>query len=157
MKNKVVEDFFHSAVNYCNIIDNFDSNKVHNNLKTLLVALVDLYSKALYLPEVELENDEVTEVDISVPQINFNQYDYYWEVFNPYDLEEPVGASLSDDILDIYKDVKKGILLYEKYEHIEGIWEWKFGFEIHWGSHAVDAIRALHSANMYRKRVYSDG
>jgi hypothetical protein len=57
-----------------------------------------------------------------------------------------VEASLSDDILDIYKDVKKGILLYEKNEHIEAIWEWKFCFEIHWGSHAVDEIRALHSA-----------
>ncbi|CRK82940.1 hypothetical protein [Neobacillus massiliamazoniensis] len=72
MKNKVVEDFFRSAVHYCNIIENFDSNQVHNNLKALLVSLVDLYSKALYLPKVELENDEVADVDISVPQINFN-------------------------------------------------------------------------------------
>lgn len=147
MKNIVVDDFFHSAVHFCSIIENFDSNQVHDNLRALLVALLDLYSKALYLPEVEPEHGEVTDIHISVPQINFNQYDHYWEVFNPYDLEEPVGASLSDDILDIYKDVKKGILLYEKYEHIEAIWEWKFGFELHWGSHAVDAIRALHSAN----------
>ncbi len=146
MKSKVVEDFFHSAVHYCSIIENFDSNQVHKNLKALLVALIDLYSKALYLPEVEPENDEVTDSDISVPQINFNQYELYWEVFNPYVLEEPVGASLSDDILDIYKDLKKGIHLFEKNEHIEAIWIWKFEFEIHWGSHAVDAIRALHSA-----------
>lgn len=134
-------------MNYCSIIESFESNQEHNKLKTLLVSLIDLYSKALYLPEVESENDEVTDFDISVPKINFNQYDYYWEVFNPYHLDEPVGGSLSDDILDIYKDVKKGILLYEKNEHIEAIWEWKLGFEIHWGSHAVNAIRALHSAN----------
>ena len=146
MKSKFVEDFFHSAVHYCSIIESFDSNQVHKNLKALLVALLDLYSKALYLPEVEPENDEVTDIDISVPQINFNQYDLYWVVFNPYAIEEPVGASLSDDILDIYKDLKKGIHLFEKNEQVEAIWIWKFGFEIHWGSHVVDAIRALHSA-----------
>ncbi|MFC4290597.1 hypothetical protein ACFOYZ_28745 [Neobacillus cucumis] len=27
------------------------------------------------------------------------------------------------------------------------MWECKFGFEIHWGNHAVDTIRAPHSAN----------
>jgi hypothetical protein len=50
------------------------------------------------------------------PQVNFGQFDYYWEVFDPYHLEKPVGASLKDDIEDIYKDVKKGILLYENNE-----------------------------------------
>jgi hypothetical protein len=146
MKSKLEDDFFQSAVHYCSIIENFDSNQIHNKLKILHVSLLDLYSKALYLPEVEPENDKVTDFDLSIPQINFNQFDNYWEVFDLYHLEEPVEASLSDDILDIYKDVKKGILLYEKNEHIEAIWEWKFCFEIHWGSHAVDEIRALHSA-----------
>jgi hypothetical protein len=118
------------------------------NYKHLLTSLLDLYSKALYLPEVEPESDEVSCIDLSVPQIHFDQYHHYWEVFNPYHLEEPVGTSLSDDILDIYKEIKRGILLYEKNEHIESIWEWKFSFEIHWGSHAADAISALHSANL---------
>ena len=148
MKNKVVDDFFQSAGHYCSIIEDFDSNQIHSNLKTLHVSLLDLYSKALILPEVEQNNEEVNDLNIVVPQINFGEYDHYWEVFNPYELEPPVGASLSDDILDIYKDVKKGILLYEKNKSIEAIWEWKFSFEIHWGSHAVDAIRALHTANL---------
>ncbi|WP_224768136.1 DUF5063 domain-containing protein [Metabacillus idriensis] len=55
-------------------------------------------------------------------------------------------GSLSDDILDIYKEVKRGIHLYEKDEYIGAISEWKINFEIHWGSHAVVAIRVLHSA-----------
>jgi Domain of unknown function (DUF5063) len=135
-------------INYCSIIEDFDSNQIDSKLKTLLVSLLDLYSKAIFLPEVEPGNDEVTDLNIVVPLINFGEYDHYWEVFNPYHLEEPVGSSLSDDILDIYKEVKKGILLYEKNEHIETIWEWKFGFKFHWSSHAVDAIRALHSANL---------
>lgn len=148
MKNKEVDEFFLSALNYCKIVEDLNSNKGENNLKNLLVSLLDLYSKALYLPDVEPENDEISDIKLSVPQILFDEYDHYWKVFNPYHLDEPVGASLSDDILDIYKEVKRGVILYEKNEYEEAIWEWKFNFEIHWGNHAVDAIRALHSAKL---------
>ncbi|WP_066073434.1 DUF5063 domain-containing protein [Neobacillus soli] len=147
MKNKEVQEFFLSALKYCSIIENFDSNKENNKFKNLLVSLLDLYSKALYLPEVEPKDDKIPDFDTSVPKINFGQYNHYWEVFNPYHLEEPVGASLSDDTLDIYKDVKRGIILYENKEYLEAIWEWKCNYEIHWGSHAIDAIRVLHSVN----------
>ena len=148
MKNKEVDNFFLSALNYCNVVEDLNSNKGKNDLNNLLVSLLDLYSKALYLPDVEPENDEVSDIKLSVPQILFDEYDHYWKVFNRYHLEEPVGASLSDDILDIYKDVKNGIILYEKNKYSEAIWEWKFNFEIHWGNHAVDAIRVLHSAKL---------
>jgi hypothetical protein len=144
MPNQGINEFYQSAVTYCSLIEDFDNK----NLKILLLSLLDLYSKALHLPNVEPGQDKVTNIDVPIPHITIGQYDHYWEVFNPYELEPPVGASLSDDILDIYKDVKKGILLYEKNKRIEAIWEWKFGFEIHWGSHTVDAIRALHSANL---------
>lgn len=145
MKNKEVDEFFVSALNYCNIVENLNSNNGNNKIKNLLVSLLDLYSKALYLPDVEPEEDEVSDIELSVPQIISDEYNHYWKVFNPYHLDAPVGASLSDDILDIYKDVKRGIILYEKNEYAEAIWEWKFNFEIHWGSHAIDGIRALHS------------
>jgi hypothetical protein len=26
------------------------------------------------------------------------------------------------------------------------VWEWRFHFDVHWGEHAVDALRALHRA-----------
>ncbi|MGM7722157.1 DUF5063 domain-containing protein [Metabacillus sp. Hm71] len=144
MKNKEVEAFYLSTLQYCNLIEHW--NKENFKLNNLLSSLLDLYSKALYLPDVEPKDDEISNLDISVPQINFGQYNHYWEVFNPYQLEEPVGASLTDDILDIYEDVKRGIHLYEKDEYTGAVSEWKINFEIHWGSHAVDAIRVLHSA-----------
>lgn len=146
MKNKAVDNFFNSAIHYCNLVENFNSNQDNDKLKKLVISLLDLYSKALVLPDVDPENTDSFEFDVFVPQINFEQYEYYWEVFNPYNLEEPVCGSLTDDILDIYKDVKIGIFLYEYKEHIEAIWHWKFYFQVHWGSHTVDAIRALHSA-----------
>jgi hypothetical protein len=84
-------------------------------------------------------------VEIFIPKIEFNEFNHYWEIFNPYVQEEPVAASLSDDISDIYQDVKRGIILYEQKDQTQAIWQWKFHFEIHWGNHAVDAVRALHS------------
>jgi len=99
----IVEDFFCSAVNFCDVVENFDSPQTPSNLKTLLVSLLDLYTIALHLPEVEPENDNFIDLKISIPKIEFNQFDHYWEVFNPYFLVEPVGSSLSDDILDIFE------------------------------------------------------
>ncbi|WP_338472636.1 DUF5063 domain-containing protein [Niallia sp. XMNu-256] len=139
MKNKEVGHFFLAALNYFQIVEGLNSNKGKNDLNNLLVSLLDLYSKALYLPDVEPEKDVVSDIKLSVPQILFDEYDHYWQVFNPYHLDDPVGASLSDDILDIYKDVKKGILFYTREINLRN-------FEIDWGNHAVNAIRALHSA-----------
>jgi hypothetical protein len=106
MTHKGITHFYQSAVYYCSLIENFDNKK----LKILLLSLLDLYSKALHLPEVEPGQDRLKDIAISAPQINFGEYDHYWEVFNPYVFEEPVGGSLTDDILDIYKDIKKGKL-----------------------------------------------
>ena len=71
MKNKGVDNFFLSALNYCNVVEDLNSNKRKNDLNNLLVSLLDLYSKALYLPDVEPENDEVSDIKLSVPQISF--------------------------------------------------------------------------------------
>jgi hypothetical protein len=146
MKNKEVEDFLISASQYCSMIENFESYNENNKIRNLLISLLDMYAKAFGIPEVEPQDDKVSTLDISVPKVNFGQFDYYWEVFDPYHLEEPVSGILTDDIVDIYKDVKEGILLYERNKQVEAVWLWRFKFETHWGSHAVDAIRALHSA-----------
>ena len=118
MKNKEVEAFYISALQYCNLIENW--NKKNNELKNLIASLLDLYSKALYLPEIEPKDAEVSDFDISIPKIDFGQYNHYWEIFNPYDLDEPLEASLSDDIIDIYQDIKRGLLLVEKNKYIRG-------------------------------------
>jgi hypothetical protein len=73
-------------------------------------------------------------------------FEAYWEVFDPFAHSEPVGGSLSDDGLDIYKDLRGGLALWDGHSKIAGIWEWRFFFEIHWGNHAVDALRVLHRA-----------
>jgi hypothetical protein len=73
--------------------------------------------------------------------------DGYWDVFAPLNEEdtESVFNSLADDLADIYRDLKRGLLLYNQGHIVEAIWEWRFNFDIHWGTHLVGAQRAIHS------------
>ncbi|MDF2697718.1 MAG: hypothetical protein K0S65_6101, partial [Labilithrix sp.] len=72
--------------------------------------------------------------------------DIYWEVFDPYQHEDLVAGSLSDDVLDTYRDVRRGFWFWEQNEVANAVWEWRFHFQSHWGDHAIDALRALHRA-----------
>ncbi len=72
----------------------------------------------------------------------------YRIAFDPLELEESeaVIATLSDDLSDIYRDVKPGLrALQHSPNTIDGIvWEWRFSLLTHWGRHATGAIQALH-------------
>ena len=72
----------------------------------------------------------------------------YQMVFEPFQDHEQVTATVSDDLEDIYCDVKEGLLMIAGSEHVSVnvIWTWKFGLQSHWGKHAVNVICALHSA-----------
>ncbi|MFL6374347.1 MAG: DUF5063 domain-containing protein [Pyrinomonadaceae bacterium] len=69
----------------------------------------------------------------------------YWKVFDALVLEEPVFNTLADDLSDIWRDVKEGLLLYESGEFEEAVWEWRFNYEIHWGRHLLGAQYAIYS------------
>jgi hypothetical protein len=59
--------------------------------------------------------------------------------------EEPVVGHTSDDIGDIYRDVARGLALFDSGRRDEAGWEWGFNFRIHWGEHATGAMRAFHA------------
>ncbi len=70
--------------------------------------------------------------------------DEYWEVFDPYKRTDPLAGRLSDDLADIYQDVRRGLdLLQDGGPLNEALWVWRFDFWNHWSDHAADALRAL--------------
>jgi len=71
----------------------------------------------------------------------------YWEVFDPIltPCDEPVAGAIADDLGDIYRDVARGLVLFESGRRDEALWEWGFSFQTHWGEHATGALRALHA------------
>lgn len=116
-----------------------------NNCKNYILNLLDIYSLALELPDVEPDTDFVKDIKIDDLYINFGEFDAYWETYNPKECDEAVCGSLTDDFFSIYKELKVGILLFEQNEFNEAIWHWKWSFENHWSYHAVDALRALNN------------
>ncbi|MBK9385577.1 MAG: DUF5063 domain-containing protein [Planctomycetes bacterium] len=71
----------------------------------------------------------------------------YWMLFDRYADEAPVAGELSDDLLDIYVDVSRGLALGRSpATRAAALWEWRFHFDMHWGAHAVQALNALHHA-----------
>lgn len=74
---------------------------------------------------------------------------YYHEVSGAIDAaayEEPAPAigDAGDDLADVWRDLKEGMLAWEAGDHRGAAWTWHFGFEVHWGYHAVDVLRQIH-------------
>lgn len=76
----------------------------------------------------------------------FGDHRFYWAVFNPYEVSSPVACDLGDDLADIYRDIKDGLVAFNKGDATESLWHWQNSFRSHWGSHLVNAIRAIHYA-----------
>jgi len=74
----------------------------------------------------------------------------YLEIFDikASDAEGAVPASISENMADIYQDIKDFLLLYQTgSEEVmnDAIGECKLNFESHWGQKLVNSLRAIHS------------
>ena len=120
--------------------------------------LLALYSIARYLPAIQLQVDRDYEdtVNDSVmkPLLksigNRVPFSYYWVVLNPVDmnnLAETGTGDLIDDLGDIYKDLKRALIVFDIDERAakeNAIWKFKFDFDYHWNEHCIEALSAIH-------------
>ncbi|MCC6737402.1 MAG: DUF5063 domain-containing protein [Planctomycetia bacterium] len=141
-------DAFAATVHrYCEFIEEASSLALNARVRRAFELLAELVHAAARLPEGGGDSpDAEGEVDLPVNWPGFGQMVSYWEVFDPYEEDEPVGGSLTDDLLDIYRDLGRGLLAWNSGARESALWDWKFHFELHWGDHAVDALRALKRA-----------
>ena len=140
-------EFYNIARSFCLKIETTPKFEI-SNCREILLLLSKLYNEALQLPDVEPLND--VKFDVERIRVSFEELDIYWEIYNPYECDEPVCGSLSDDFGDIYVDLKTGVTLYEKGYVNDAVWNWKWSFENHWSYHLVDAMRALNQMNDMR-------
>ncbi|MBN8732574.1 MAG: DUF5063 domain-containing protein [Acidobacteria bacterium] len=149
--------FTAKARQYCAFVEDTRATNSWIFAQTCLSEVLGLYHLALRLPEVEpasgvlLEDiDHQTSTAVRENLARRIAQDSYWMVGEPLESEppEPVVGLLSDDLADIWRDLKPGV------EAIGGgtpdlipdvVWHWRFSFETHWGHHAVSAIGALHA------------
>jgi hypothetical protein len=159
-KQKIAADpavaaFVARAREYCAFVESADRLSLAARLETARVRIVALYGAACSLPFVDagdFGDEEGVEKPPPKPWSGFDKYDYYWDITNPYKDGAASTGSLDDDALDIYADITRGFALWDSGLLTNAVWEWQFHFEVHWGVHAADALRALHWACSREKK-----
>ena len=161
---EIIERFATIVRQYCSAIDEaagLERGEILDRVYPLLPRLID---QAIGMPKVaEADEAEDAQSDDELPkasrwtheerrnlfkllQEKLSGWDQYWVIFDPTNDLDPVLGSIADDLVDIYFDLKEGLALHEAGQSEPGqvIWEWRFSFDIHWGEHALGALRAIH-------------
>jgi hypothetical protein len=155
---ELADRFGDIAERFCALVDsskNFNRNEFASQTYRILPKLID---QAIGLPDVESsDNDEPKGKNVrqraeewdwlyNSLKEKFGEWDIYRQVFDPTRDTEAIHGSLADDITDIYRDLKEGVVLKETGRSApeDFIWIWRLGFYSHWGKHAIDALLAIH-------------
>lgn len=119
--------------------------------------LGDLISAGLALPEPDVSDDDDVEPpdlerDVAVVGSHLRGWlsaDYYYSLGGPLVLDdatappEPTVASLFDDVVDTYRDLRTGLHQVEIGRPGDGVFCWRFGLTSHWGRHAASALTPI--------------
>jgi hypothetical protein len=140
------------AASFRRVCDDLESGP--GAVSSLLAVLVSALATAVDLPLVEPESSRPTEdpadLDVSARQVAalvrdlVGERNFYWEVSDPQAETPTTGGLLSDDVSDVYRDLRRGLHAWDDGHYGDAVWEWRFSFETHWGNHATAAIRVLH-------------
>lgn len=108
--------FVDQARQFCEFVEKAGECSLDKRLIAARQRLLELYEAGSKLPHVEppdgVEAGPTREPPKGWP--GFEKFDAYWEVFDPYEEGAPVGGSLSDDLLDVYGDLQRGLVLWDQ-------------------------------------------
>lgn len=143
---------------FCNWLENVPEQDRKAFTGTALKILPLLYLKASVLPKGENMLDDFLESFVTEEDYEFVRYqvmrkmgrfDDYLEVFTP-DMqrsETPLTSTVSENLADIYQDVKNFLLNYRTAATEimnDALVELIRQFELYWGQRLVNVLRALH-------------
>jgi hypothetical protein len=154
---KVIE-FVAVANEYCKYTEHASELKGDEMLKIMQRILPLMYLNASLLPQLnpyfEDGNEKfVTESDwVRIQETlkeKFGTADDYLEVFDEKmnESDGPVLSSISENMADIYQDMKDFLLLYQTGTTevmSDAVWECRMNFENFWGQKLVNSMRAIH-------------
>lgn len=170
-----VIDFVSASNSFCAALESVKEDSRREFIQNMQHILAELYLKALSLPELENIFEEGNEKFVTIDDwntvhdamlIKLGPFDEYLEVFDKQmkESEDPVIRSISEDLADIYQDIKDFLMLYRIGTNElmnDAIWECKQNFETYWGQNTVNVLRAIHnllynSENLDEKNDNSD-
>ena len=153
-----VIEFVAVANEFCKYAERASEIKGDELLKILQRILPLMYLKASLLPPLEPFFDDGNEKFVTESDWNgihdtlrgkFGSADDYAEVFDERfnDTDGPVASSISENMADIYQDIKDFLLLYQTGTSEvmnDAIWECRMNFENLWGQKLLNSMRAMH-------------
>lgn len=153
-----VVEFVAVANEFCKYAEHASELKGEELLKILQRLLPLLYLKASLLPALEPFFDEgnekfVTEDDWNrihnILKQKFGTADDFLEfpAEGSGEAETPVLSSLSENMADIFQDLKDFLLLFQtgtREVMNDAIWESRMNFENIWGQKLVNSLKAIH-------------
>jgi len=156
--SKNVVEFVTVANEFCQSVEQVSKFTALSNLQKMQKLLPLLYLKASLLPETERMLDDelekyVSELDYNVIHqkwlVLLNEYDSFYEVFDPSIQfgNETVTASISENLMDIYQDLKNLLIAYSiGNEEVmnDALADCQEHFIEFWGQQVVNVLRAIH-------------
>jgi len=154
-----VIDFITVSGEYCAFVENVGRFSKADFLDKTRKLLPLIYLKGSLLPKLESIFDDDNEKFVSEEDWSFVQsaiqkklgyHDEYIDVFDPLTHEqiEQSTGSISDNLADVYQDLKDFITLYNiGTEEImnDALWACQLNFEEFWGLKLVSALKAVHT------------
>jgi len=143
-------DFVSLVRRYVAVIDNADdSTAVVDLLSASATLLPQIYAAGQGLPDVEPESGpsrhwpQVERPEKKLESILANE-NLYFEIFDPFDKKSQVSTTLSNDLSDVYLDLKHPLMTFDDGHIAEAIWQWKLNLQHHCGDHLVGAMKPIH-------------
>jgi hypothetical protein len=157
--SKNVIELITVANEFCSFLERAEEMESTDFLSRLQKLLPLLYLKTSLLPQFEPTWEEelekyVTEMDYNVIQQNVIHHlganDDYQEVFisGMQFSETALTASISENIADIYQDIKDLVLSFRTLNEDvmeQALWEIQNNFSQNWGQKLVNCLRAVHN------------
>lgn len=156
--SKNVLEFVTVGNEYCNQIENSHDLSAKDVFTIMVRILPLLYIKVVVLQKPEYVLDEAIEKTVKEEDYifvqhtllnKFGSYDDYLEVFVPNNEQDlgDVASSISENLTDIYQDVKDFLFAYKiGVSEImnDALVDLVNAFELHWGQKLVNVLRACH-------------
>lgn len=151
--SKPVLEFITVANEYCLFFEKADNYSTEDILQYFQKIAPLLYLKGSVIPNVVVTDPSLNERFVTEEQWEsifktlrekFGQQDVYYIHDHNYDTEE---TSLSDNMADIYQDMKDFIMLYQNamlYAKENAVFEIRRLFQNHWGIRIINALKAIH-------------
>jgi len=164
------DQFAKLVTEFCQLVDNHTELSVIDFMIRMERLLAKIYLKASELPIVDLPselvdlrfNESLSNSKPSKPSDSskfhermqqlssyLGKYDRYWHIIDPIDDadHEPIEYSISGDLSEIYDNLNNRLYNWingNPSQKNEAFSEWQQDWSIHWGDHALNALRALH-------------